>query len=82
MMLTEDEYALIKIIRNKSKSITGINIKLKNNKIDRIELDSYKQVEIEGRLMDYIQEGGYQKIEITTHNGEITSFKNKQKIKI
>jgi hypothetical protein len=82
MMLSNDEYALLKIIRNRSKSVIGINIKIKENKFERIDIESTKKVEVEARLMDFIKKGGYQTIEIVTQDGLITSFKNKQKIKL
>ncbi|GEM_PF-1216070 len=82
MILTDEEYKILKIIRNRPNSVININIKLKKNKFDRIDLESIKQVEIEGRLMDYIKKGGYQTIEIITQDGSITTFKNKQKIKL
>ena len=81
-MLSNDEYALLKIIRNRSKSVIGINIKIKENKFERIDIESTKKVEVEARLMDFIKKGGYQTIEIVTQDGLITSFKNKQKIKL
>ena len=82
MMLSNDEYALLKIIRNRSKSVIGINIKIKENKFERIDIESTKKVEVEARLMDFIKKGGYETIEIVTQDGLITSFKNKQKIKL
>ena len=82
MMLSNDEYALLKIIRNRPKSVIGINIKIKENKFERIDIESTKKVEVEARLMDFIKKGGYQTIEIVTQDGLITSFKNKQKIKL
>ena len=82
MMLSNDEYALLKIIRNRSKSVIGINIKIKENKFERIDIESTKKVEVEARLMEFIKKGGYQTIEIVTQDGLITSFKNKQKIKL
>ena len=82
MMLSQDEYALLKIIRNRPKSVIGINIKIKENKFERIDIESTKKVEVEARLMDFIKKGGYQTIEIVTQDGLITSFKNKQKIKL
>jgi hypothetical protein len=82
MILSEDEYALLKIIRNKPKSVIGINITIKENKFERIDIESTKKVEVEARLMEYIIKGGYQTIEIVTQDGLITSFKNKQKIKL
>ena len=82
MILSEDEYALLKIIRNRPKSVIGINITIKENKFERIDIESTKKVEVEARLMEYIIKGGYQTIEIVTQDGLITSFKNKQKIKL
>lgn len=82
MILSEDEYALLKIIRNRSKSVISINITIKENKFERIDIESTKKVEVEARLMEYIIKGGYQTIEIVTQDGLITSFKNKQKIKL
>ena len=82
MMLSNDEYVLLKIIRNRPKSVIGINIKIKENKFERIDIESTKKVEVEARLMDFIKKGGYQTIEIVTQDGLITSFKNKQKIKL
>ena len=82
MMLSQDEYALLKIIRNRPKSVIGINIKIKENKFERIDIESTKKVEVEARLMDFIKKGGYETIEIVTQDGLITSFKNKQKIKL
>ena len=82
MILSEDEYALLKIIRNRPKSVISINIIIKENKFERIDIESTKKVEVEARLMEYIIKGGYQTIEIVTQNGLITSFKNKEKIKL
>ena len=82
MMLSNDEYVLLKIIRNRPKSVIGINIKIKENKFERIDIESTKKVEVEARLMEFIKKGGYQTIEIVTQDGLITSFKNKQKIKL
>tara|TARA_B100001287_G_C22659980_1_gene519812 strand:- start:211 stop:1152 length:942 start_codon:yes stop_codon:yes gene_type:complete len=82
MMLSQDEYELLKIIRNRPKSVIGINIKIKENKFERIDIESTKIVEVEARLMEFIRNGGYQTIEIVTQNGLITSFKNKEKIKL
>ena len=82
MILSEDEYALLKIIRNRPKSVISINIIIKENKFERIDIESTKKVEVEARLMEFIRNGGYQTIEIVTQNGLITSFKNKQKIKL
>ena len=82
MMLSQDEYELLKIIRNRPKSVISINIIIKENKFERIDIESTKKVEVEARLMEFIRNGGYQTIEIVTQNGLITSFKNKQKIKL
>ena len=82
MMLSQDGYELIKIIRNRHKSVIAINIIIKENKFERIDIESTKKVEVETRLMEFIRNGGYQTIEIVTQNGLITSFKNKQKIKL
>ena len=82
MILSQDEYELLKILRNKPKSVIGINITIKENKFERIDIESTKKVEIEARLMEFIRNGGYQNIEIVTQNGLITSFKNKEKIKL
>ena len=82
MILSQDEYELLKIIRNRSKSVISINISIKENKFERIDIESTKKVEVEARLMEFIRKGGYQTIEIVTQDGLITSFKNKQKIKL
>ncbi len=82
MILSQDEYELLKILRNKPKSVIGINITIKENKFERIDIESTKIVEVEARLMEFIRNGGYQTIEIVTQNGLITSFKNKEKIKL
>ena len=82
MMLSNDEYELLKIIRNRPKSVIGIKITIKENKFERIDIESTKKVEVEARLMEFIRNGGYQTIEIVTQNGLITSFKNKEKIKL
>ena len=82
MMLSQDEYALLKIIRNRPKSVISINIIIKENKFERIDIESTKKVEVEARLMEFIRKGGYQTIEIVTQDGLITSFKNKEKIKL
>ena len=82
MMLSQDEYELLKIIRNRSKSVISITVIIKENKFERIDIDSTKKVKVEARLMDFIKKGGYETIEIKTQDGSITSFKNKQKIKL
>lgn len=82
MILSQDEYELLKILRNRPSSVISINIIIKENKFERIDIESTKKVEVEARLMEFIRNGGYQTIEIVTQNGLITSFKNKQKIKL
>ena len=82
LFLSDQEHKLLKVIRNKPKSIISIAVMFKNGKMDLLKVEKIKKVEIESRLMDHIQKGDYLNIEITTENGVITSFKNTKKIKL
>jgi hypothetical protein len=82
LFLSVEEHKLLKVIRNKPKSIISITIMFKNEKMDLLKIENFKKVELESRLMDHIQRGDYLNIEITTENGVITSFKNTKKIKL
>ena len=80
--LSEDEYELLKIIRNKPRDLKKISIKFKEQEMDLIEIESLKKIELESRLMDHIQKGDYTTMEITTQDGNISFVKNTKRIKL
>jgi hypothetical protein len=82
LFLSNEEHKLLKVIRNRPKSIISIAVMFKNGKMDLLKVESIKKVELESRLMDLIQKGDYLNIAITTENGVINSFKNTKKIKL
>ncbi|MEJ6491101.1 MAG: hypothetical protein QNL60_01400 [Flavobacteriales bacterium] len=82
LFLSNEEHKLLKVMRNKPKSIISIAVMFKNGKMDLLKVESIKKVELESRLMDLIQKGDYLNIAITTENGVINSFKNTKKIKL
>ena len=82
-LLSGDEYALLKIIRNKPQNLKQITIKYVNDEIDLIEIETIKKkVEVESRLMDHIKKGEYSTIQVTCQDGRISSFTKKEKIKL
>ncbi len=82
MIITPQEYKLLKIIRKKFSDIKSLKIKLNDGEIEFIEVTSVKKVALESRLMNHIKKGDYQKIIIDTVDGRIVNFENTQKIKM
>jgi len=80
-ILTDDENALLKVVRNKPKELKSIKIRYKNQEADLIEVSSLKKVQLESRLMDCIKKGEYLNIEIVTDKDGILMFEQTRKIK-
>jgi len=76
-LLNKDEYALLKIIRNKPDNIKQIVVRFKEQEIEIIK----KKVDIESRLMDHIKKGEYTSMQITAEDGNIAYFTKVDKIK-
>ena len=74
-LLNKDEYALLKIIRNKPANIKQIVVKFKEQEIDLLEIETIKKkVDIESRLMDHIKRREYTSMKITGQDGKVTYF--------
>jgi hypothetical protein len=81
-VLTKEEHAMLKVIRNKPKDLKSIKIKFTNQDAHLIEVSSLKKVQLESRLMDHIKKGDYLTIEIITDARGILKYENTQKIKV
>lgn len=81
-VLTKEEHALLKVVRNKPKELKSIKIRYKNQAADLIEVSSLKKVKLESRLMDCIKKGEYLNIEIVTDGKGILKYENTKKIKV
>jgi len=82
-LLSREEYALLKIIRNKPDDVKKISVRFNDKEIDLIEIESIKKkVELESRLMDHIKKGDYTTMEITSQNGHVSHVKNIKKVKL
>lgn len=81
-VLTKEEHALLKVVRNKPKELKSIKIRYKNQEADLIEVSSLKKVQLESRLMDCIKKGEYLNIEIVTDGKGILKYENTKKIKV
>ena len=81
-ILTKEEHVVLKYIRKGFKNIKSIQIRFKNQQMDRIEVTTIKKVKLESRLIDYIKKGDYQSISIDTVDGKIAHFENTQKYKL
>jgi hypothetical protein len=80
--ISDQEYQILKVIRNYQSTITKLTVRFKNKEVNLIEINSEKTLPLESRLMDYIKKGDYQTIEIKTEDGRIVSCVNTKKIKL
>jgi hypothetical protein len=81
-IITKEEHSILKVLRNKPKSLRSIKVRYKNQEADMIEVSSLKKVELESRFMDHIKRGDYLNIEIVTDKDGITKYENTRKIKM
>lgn len=81
-VITKEEHSILKILRNKPKSLRSIKVKYKNQIADMIEVSSLKKVELESRFMEHIKKGEYLNIEIVTDKDGIIKYENTRKIKL
>ncbi|MBT6439290.1 MAG: hypothetical protein HOK72_06255, partial [Flavobacteriales bacterium] len=81
-LLSKDEYKIIQHIRNKSKDIKSISIKLIDGKPYRIDIKKEKKVSIESKILSLIKSKSYSKIELEIENGNIVFSCNTEKIKL
>jgi DNA-binding transcriptional MerR regulator len=79
-LLSHTELEILKVIRR--KDVNSILIRYKKGEPDLIELEEQNKISIEQRFLDVIAKNGYQKISISTQNGEIVHFENKIQMKL
>ena len=78
--LTEAEKRVLTLIRK--GNISTLSVKFKSDRIDLIETEEDVNVkDVKGRLVDLIQQGGYQEISYKTVKGKIVSLKRRTKHK-
>ena len=81
--LSKEEYELLKMIRGKRYGVLkSITIEYKNQQATYIKVKELKKVELESRLLDHIQKGGYHNIQFTTNDGKVMHFINERSYKI
>jgi len=79
--LNEREIKIFKLIR--SGAYKTINIKFNEKKEpETLELSEIKKLKMESRLLEIVQKGGYQDIEIKTQAGHIFHCKSTKKVKL
>lgn len=81
-LISKQEHEILKILRNKPKDVTSITVKYKDQNPDIIEMQSYKPIEAESRIMDHIKKGDYLSMKLMVQDGHITSCENINKFKL
>ena len=78
--LSEKEQKVLELIRE--GDIASLTVKMQNNEIHLIETEEQIDIkDVKGKLIDYMQSGGYQEISYKTQNGKIVNMKRKTKHK-
>lgn len=80
-IINDDENKVLELLSQ--KQIKTLTIRLNNKKIKLIEAtEIYNTVDKASRFVDQIMKGGYQNIQYSTQNGNITHFEKTTKYKI
>jgi DNA-binding transcriptional MerR regulator len=79
-ILSRTELEILKMIRR--KDVNSISIRYKNGDPILVELEEQNKISMEQRFLDIIAKNGYQKISVSTQNGQIVHYQNKIQIKL
>jgi DNA-binding transcriptional MerR regulator len=80
LMLTDTEYDLLQEL--KKDNVSEVKVKLKNKKIELIEVTENLKLSAEARIYELILTDGYQNFQFKTHKGNVISFERTTKYKI
>jgi hypothetical protein len=81
-ILTKEEHAVLKHIRKKQKNLKSIQIRFKDNRIEMLEVTTFKKAQLESRFLEHIKKGDYLSINIDTVDGNIVNYENTKKYKL
>ena len=81
-ILTKDEHKLLYEIRRNTKSVKEIRLKFKKGEVNLLEIDNWKKVQLETKVLDLYNSKDYKNLELKIENGEVRAVIETTKIKM
>lgn len=81
-ILTREEHKLLFEIRRNLNSIKELRVKYKKGEINLIEIDKWKKVQLETKVLDLFNSKDYKNLELKIEKGEVRAVIETNKIKI
>jgi len=81
-ILTKDEHKLLYEIRRNTKSVKELRVKYKKGEINLLEIDNWKKVQLETKVLDLYNSKDYKSLNLKIENGEVRAVIETTKIKM
>jgi len=81
-ILTKNEHKLLYEIRRNTKSVKEIRVKFKKGEVNLLEIDNWKKVQLETKVLDLYNSKDYKNLELKIENGEVRAVIETTKIKM
>lgn len=81
-ILTKEEHKLLFQIRRNTQAIKEIRIKYKQGEINLLEVDQWKKVQLESKVLNLIKSKDFKNIQLIIENGQLKAILETTKIKL
>ena len=81
-ILSKEEHKLLYEIRRNTKSVKELRVKYKKGEINLLEIDNWKKVQLETKVLDLYNSKDYKSLNLKIENGEVRAVIETTKIKM